>query len=88
MTTLQANRILQCEGLACPMPVVRTKRSIPLGELEERLHELDPGVEYVLVCRTGNRSDTACRILEEKGFKQLQNAIQGMSHWAGELEQD
>ncbi|OXM83883.1 sulfurtransferase TusA family protein [Paenibacillus rigui] len=28
MTTLQVNRTLECEGLACPLPVVRTKKAI------------------------------------------------------------
>lgn len=28
MTTLQVNRRLECEGLACPLPVVRTKKAI------------------------------------------------------------
>jgi len=28
MTTLQVNRTLECEGLACPLPVVRTKKAV------------------------------------------------------------
>ncbi len=28
MTTLQVDRTLECEGLACPLPVVRTKKAI------------------------------------------------------------
>ncbi|MDU0206291.1 sulfurtransferase TusA family protein [Paenibacillus sp. MAH-36] len=28
MTTLQVNRLLECEGLACPLPVVRTKKAM------------------------------------------------------------
>ncbi|MFD0714038.1 sulfurtransferase TusA family protein [Paenibacillus sp. GCM10027626] len=28
MTTLQVVRTLECEGLACPLPVVRTKRAV------------------------------------------------------------
>ncbi|TDF94055.1 sulfurtransferase TusA family protein [Paenibacillus piri] len=28
MTSLQANRMLDCVGLACPLPVVRTKKAI------------------------------------------------------------
>ncbi|MFC3769542.1 sulfurtransferase TusA family protein [Paenibacillus sp. GCM10012303] len=63
-------------------------KSIPLGELEQRLHELDPAKEYVFVCRTGNRSDLACQTLADKGFKKVKNAIQGMTEWSGAVEQD
>lgn len=63
-------------------------KSIPLGELESRLHELDPNEEYVLVCRSGNRSDLACQTLADKGFKQVTNAVQGMSQWTGEVDKD
>lgn len=183
MTTLQADRLLECEGLACPLPVVRTKKtmdemdagevlevratdqgsvadlrswsgragheyigvkeengvfrhfirkaeaadtkaernyphiasneevyeeiasgkeirildvrepaeyafghipgavSIPLGQLEARMSELDPGQAYYLVCRTGVRSDLACRILSDQGFQHIKNVIPGMSEW-------
>lgn len=190
MTTLQANRVLECEGLACPMPVVRTKKvieelepgdvlevrttdqgsvadipswanrtghqyigmkeegqifrhfirkskpeemkaptshgitmtneelhgklaagekinvidvrepaeyafghipnaiSIPFGQLEQRLGELNPDEAYAIVCRTGNRSDLACQLLTDKGFKSVTNVLPGMAEWSFEVEQD
>ncbi|SDX71799.1 sulfurtransferase TusA family protein [Paenibacillus sp. CF384] len=63
-------------------------QSLPLGELEKRLHELDPEQEYYLVCRSGNRSDMACQTLAEQGFKNVKNAVQGMTKWTGEVEKD
>ena len=57
--------------------------SIPLGQLEEKLDQLDPNQEYAVVCRTGNRSDVACQILAEKGFARVKNVIPGMSKWQG-----
>lgn len=60
--------------------------SIPLGELESRAQELNPDEEIYVVCRTGNRSDMACRLLSEKGFKQVKNVEPGMSGWTGPLE--
>lgn len=63
-------------------------RSISISDLEERLQELDPNEEYTLVCRTGNRSDTACLTLAEKGFNKVKNAVQGMTEWSGEIEKD
>ena len=44
--------------------------SIPLGELEDRLDELNKEDEIFVVCRTGNRSDFAAQKLAEKGFNQ------------------
>lgn len=190
MKTLQVNRILECEGLACPLPVVRTKKamdeinrgevlevratdkgsiadlqswanrtghqyvglleeggiyrhfirkgdptetreetkhpytitneelqskigsgeklniidvrepveyvfgripgamSIPLGELEQRLGELDSSEEYFIVCRTGSRSDLACQTLTDRGFQRVKNVLPGMSGWIGETEKN
>lgn len=190
MTTLQVNRLIECEGLACPLPVVRTKKamdemnpgevlevratdkgsiadlkswasrtghqylglkeengvfhhfirkaepadtkaekkyphtasndevqtkissgeemyildvrepaeyafgripgaiSIPLGQFEEKLTELDPGKAYYVVCRTGNRSDMACQILSDKGFLHVRNVTPGMTEWIYDQEQD
>ncbi len=57
--------------------------SIPLGELDERLHEIDKEAEIFIVCRTGNRSDLAAQKLKEKGFGKVVNVIPGMSEWSG-----
>ena len=57
--------------------------SIPLGELDERLHEIDKEAEIFIVCRTGNRSDLAAQKLTEKGFGKVVNVIPGMSEWSG-----
>ncbi|MFD0676857.1 MULTISPECIES: sulfurtransferase TusA family protein [unclassified Paenibacillus] len=187
MSTLQVNRTLECEGLACPLPVVRTKKaieemeagevlevratdkgsvadlkswssrtghqyvglkedggvyrhfirksdavitkaemnyphtvtnddlqakiaageklrildvrepaeyafghipgaiSIPFGELEAKISQLDRNSEYYVVCRTGSRSDAACQMLNEQGFKSI-NVIPGMSEWVYNVE--
>ena len=59
-------------------------KSIPLGELEKRLHELNPETEVYVVCRTGTRSDLAAQKLAEKGFNRVLNVVPGMSEWSGE----
>ncbi|KOF08895.1 hypothetical protein AC739_17940 [Planococcus glaciei] len=61
--------------------------SIPLGELETRVQELDAEKEVFVICRTGNRSDLAAKQLAEKGFGRVKNAVEGMSQWAGETKQ-
>ncbi|MBO7743785.1 sulfurtransferase TusA family protein [Paenibacillus sp. MWE-103] len=62
--------------------------SIPLDELESRMEELNPWEEIHVMCRTGNRSDMACQLLAEKGFKLVKNVVQGMSEWTGPIEQN
>lgn len=62
--------------------------SIPLGELEQRLGELKQDEEYVIVCRTGNRSDMACQLLSEKGFTKVKNVTPGMSEWSASIEKN
>ncbi|PGT80503.1 sulfurtransferase TusA family protein [Bacillus sp. AFS040349] len=61
-------------------------KSIPLGELENRLNELNPETPIYIVCRTGNRSDLAAQKLAGQGFKQVINVVPGMSGWEGQTE--
>ncbi|MCA1030743.1 sulfurtransferase TusA family protein [Bacillus timonensis] len=60
--------------------------SIPLGELGNRLNELNSDEELYIVCRTGNRSDLAAQKLTENGFKHVTNVVPGMSEWNGSVE--
>lgn len=62
--------------------------SIPLGDLENRMGELNPDQEIYVVCRTGTRSDMACQLLAEKGFKNVKNVTPGMSGWTGPTEKN
>jgi rhodanese-related sulfurtransferase/TusA-related sulfurtransferase len=58
--------------------------SIPLGELENRMDELNKENEIYVVCRTGNRSDLAAQKLAEKGFTNVINVVPGMCQWKGQ----
>jgi len=60
--------------------------SISMGELDSRLSELKPTDEIYVICRTGNRSDLACQLLDEKGFKNVKNVLPGMTQWMGSIE--
>lgn len=63
-------------------------KHIPLGELENRVAELNPEEEVHVICRTGNRSDLAAQFLTEKGFKNVKNVTPGMTEWTGPTEKD
>lgn len=52
--------------------------NIPLGQLEGRLAELDPGRRVVLLCRSGGRSTAAAELLTQNGFADVINLEGGM----------
>lgn len=60
-------------------------KSIPMGELEARLPELDKEQEIYVICRTGKRSDMAAQKLATRGFTKVFNVLPGMTSWAGDL---
>ncbi len=64
---------------------IEGSKSIPMGELEDRLNELDKNKEIFVICRTGTRSDLAAKKLAEKGFTKVYNVLSGMSSWNGDL---
>ncbi|MGE7625185.1 sulfurtransferase TusA family protein [Viridibacillus sp. NPDC096237] len=59
--------------------------SIPIGELDSRLNELDKNQEIYVICRTGKRSNLAAQKLEKNGFTKVYNVLPGMTNWNGEL---
>ncbi len=52
--------------------------NIPLGELPQRMHELDPERRVLVLCRSGNRSGHAARFLAQHGFGDVVNLSGGM----------
>ncbi|MBI5428948.1 MAG: rhodanese-like domain-containing protein [Nitrosomonadales bacterium] len=58
-------------------------RLIPLGSLKERIGELEKYREkpIVVVCRSGNRSGSACAMLGKQGFAQAYNLAGGVMDW-------
>lgn len=60
--------------------------SIPLGDLEGHLSELNKDQKIYVICRTGNRSDMAASKLAENGFTNVINVVPGMSNWNGPIE--
>lgn len=45
---------------------------------------LEKDQNYIIICRSGNRSETASKELAKAGF-QLVNVKQGMSSWTGDV---
>lgn len=56
-------------------------RLIPLGELSQRLGELDSAQPVAVICASGNRSQSAAALLGQKGFAIVYNVLGGTSDW-------
>ena len=55
---------------------------IPLGELTERVGELDPEAPLVVYCHHGMRSYQAVVWLRQSGFPRAQNLAGGIDRWS------
>ncbi|HNQ04663.1 MAG TPA: rhodanese-like domain-containing protein [Thiobacillaceae bacterium] len=58
-------------------------RHVPLGQLKTRLNDLEKHKDkpIIAVCRSGSRSNHACRTLKKAGFEKLYNLAGGMQAW-------
>lgn len=60
-------------------------KHIPLGQIPNRLEELDEEKHYYMVCRSGGRSGNACDFLMANGYN-VTNIAGGMLDWKGKIE--
>ncbi len=61
---------------------------IPLGELGDRLGELDASRRYVVHCKVGVRSAKAVQIMQAGGFNDVLNLAGGVKAWVEEIHPD
>jgi len=57
---------------------------IPLPDLTERLHEIDPKKPTVVYCAIGGRSRVAAQMLAGNGFEDVVNLSGGFKAWKGD----
>lgn len=62
---------------------ILNSKLIPLGKLKERIGELEKYRErpIVVICRSGQRSASACGLLGKQGFAQAYNLQGGIIAW-------
>ena len=48
----------------------------------EKVKEFDKDKKYMVYCRSGRRSESACKLMEELGFKDLHNLKGGIIEWS------
>jgi sulfur-carrier protein adenylyltransferase/sulfurtransferase len=59
---------------------------IPLGDLPQRVHELDSSREIVAHCRSGVRSGKAVEFLRQAGFRKVKNLAGGVLAWSDRVD--
>jgi sulfur-carrier protein adenylyltransferase/sulfurtransferase len=60
--------------------------NIPLSELPQRLGELDPKAETVVMCKAGGRSRHAAGFLQTRGFERIANLTGGIDAWTRDID--
>ncbi|TFD98167.1 rhodanese-like domain-containing protein [Jeotgalibacillus sp. R-1-5s-1] len=58
---------------------------IPMGDISMHLDELDTETEYVLICRSGRRSENVGWFLHDHGYRVV-NMTGGMLEYQGETK--
>ncbi|HET7176508.1 MAG TPA: rhodanese-like domain-containing protein [Gammaproteobacteria bacterium] len=61
---------------------------IPMGEVQDKLEELNSDRMYVVMCHHGRRSQQVADYLAAKGFRQVSNLAGGIDAWAEDLDPD
>ncbi len=65
---------------------VEGARHIPMGQIPERLAELDTGKNYVVMCHHGGRSQRVALFLASQGYARVANLAGGIDAWAEALD--
>jgi adenylyltransferase/sulfurtransferase len=60
---------------------------IPMGEIFERMSEIDPEREAVIYCKSGMRSARVIEAMERSGYAgELKNLAGGILAWSSEVD--
>ena len=67
-------------------PVPSPHLHIPMGQIAERIGELDPNATTVVICRSGGRSAEVARFLSTRGFGNVFNLVGGILAWSRDID--
>ncbi len=59
---------------------------IPMNQVPQRVQELDPDAEILVMCRSGKRSADITAFLMHQGFTNVQNVAGGILAWATDVD--
>lgn len=71
------------ETVVAPVPIEH--RHIPMGEIPDRLAELEADANTVVICHAGSRSMEVARYLERRGFRAVFNLTGGIDAWSRDV---
>ena len=67
-------------------PVPSAIVHIPMGQITDRVSELDAQRETVVICRSGGRSMQVAQFLATRGFGSVSNLAGGILAWSRDLD--
>jgi rhodanese-related sulfurtransferase len=67
-------------------PVPSAIVHIPMGQIADRVSELDAQREIVVICRSGGRSMQVAQFLATRGFGSVSNLAGGILAWSRDLD--
>jgi rhodanese-related sulfurtransferase len=82
MTLLDVREDWEIKLAPVPSPNVH----IPMGQIADRLKELDPNAQTVVICRSGGRSLQVARFLSTQGFSAVVNLTGGILAWSRDVD--
>jgi rhodanese-related sulfurtransferase len=56
-------------------------------DFKNRIQALDKDKTYLIYCRSGGRSQSACQMMNQMGFKSLYNLRAGFTDWEKTMDQ-
>jgi rhodanese-related sulfurtransferase len=59
---------------------------IPMGQVADRLGELDKNADIVVMCHGGMRSARVAKYLRENGFAHVANLAGGIDAWSNQID--
>jgi adenylyltransferase/sulfurtransferase len=66
---------------------IPNSKLIPLGQVLNRMNEIDPARETVVHCKMGGRSAKAIEALQRSGFQgKLSNLVGGITAWSNDVD--
>ncbi|WP_081209255.1 rhodanese-like domain-containing protein [Salegentibacter sediminis] len=57
-------------------------------EFVDEIEKLDKTKNYYIYCRSGQRSEQACQLMDQMGFPNTYNLLGGIIEWEGEIVED
>jgi rhodanese-related sulfurtransferase len=67
-------------------PAPSASLHIPMGQIPDRMQEMDVGAQIVVICRAGGRSMEVARFLQRAGFASVTNLQGGILAWSRDVD--